>query len=216
VLRITAALSLSVASLAVAPAREVPVAPPPRAAVHYFPTTVGARWVYRGPDRTTFEEVVSKVEPEPEYGRTLVTVLRVGAEGKTTPEGKYEVSSRGVLQVETAISTDGSVTTHPMDPPIWVLQLPAEPGARWFAGAQVPNGARISFEAGKPERVKVPAGEYDTIPVEMTAWQEGRDGLIPRGASFRVWYAPGIGTVKWTTFFGVEGVLETFDPGKGE
>jgi hypothetical protein len=202
----TRALTLSatlfgLCAAAVAMAREVPEAPPPRKVVHYFPTTVGAKWTYRGADGKTFEKEVTKVESKGD--RTAVTVVFREPDGKTTPGGEYEVSGRGVLR---------------LDPPVWQLKLPAPAGARWSYDGRPPHWLRESFFAGKPERVTVPAGTFDAIPVESTVWTDRP--VVELMDSTTEWYTPGVGPVKWTRHVWEKGggpvyevVLVSFTPG---
>jgi hypothetical protein len=161
------------------------------------------------------EKVVTKVEGDGR--RKAVTVGVVGADGVTVPQEKVEVSGEGLVQVEYAtliltVSGGGradlvETKVSPLVPPVRLLKLPAKAGDEW--DGQMPGGARLSYTVGKPERVKVPAGEFEAVPVALVR-------TLPGGYSdkFRYWYAPGVGPVKWTAGTGDEFVLKSFTPGK--
>jgi hypothetical protein len=63
--------------------------------------------------------------------------------------------------------------------------------------------------AQKEEMVKVPAGEFKAVPVDLYIGVEA-----VAGKPFRHWYAPGVGAVKWQTAGEGDVVLKSFTPGK--
>ena len=84
------------------------------------------------------------------------------------------------------------------EPASRTLQFPLEVGKGWEskALASTPTGAKSRFEmTGKvvgSEKLKTPAGEFDTYKVENTGWVNG----VSWNGSFKVvqtaWYAPAI------------------------
>jgi hypothetical protein len=58
------------------------------------------------------------------------------------------------------------------------------------------------------ETVRVPAGDYRAIPVDVSA------GAGRTDEPYRYWVAPGVGAVKWVTADGDEVVLKAFSPGR--
>jgi hypothetical protein len=78
-----------------------------------------------------------------------------------------------------------------LDAPVTILRYPVAVGAKWsgrvkFGGQEVP----VEFEAKKPEKVKVKAGEYTVYPVEMIVKVSGQTVTATN------WYADGVGLVK--------------------
>jgi hypothetical protein len=100
-----------------------PAAPVPKGAskpVLYFPTTVGAKWVY---DEEDGERVYAVTAVEKRDGSDLVTVGQVGPDGKAVPKETWVVSDRGLSLLE----RDG----QKRDPPPCYLKLPHQPGEAW-------------------------------------------------------------------------------------
>jgi hypothetical protein len=189
---------LLIALAASAPA--APVAPPPREVKVYFPTTVGTKWVFQwNGGKWKGKEVVEVVTAaEPGTGGAVVVTVGRHEGGRTSPARKYEVSPRGLFWTE---NFRGQV----LDRPWVVLRLPHEPGLKWTNASW---DRKTTMTAHGPEKVAVPAGEYDAIRVEERA-----DGH-PAPTETR-WYATSVGTVmvKWGDYH--VGVLKSFSPGGG-
>ncbi|MFM8274984.1 MAG: hypothetical protein ACKODX_22005 [Gemmata sp.] len=132
----------------------------------YFPTAVGARWVYQRPDRADETAEVTAVEKD---GDALV-VSRKGADGTATVYAKMIVSADGLRQEREL--TDGKVG--------WVLKAGLKPGDSW----EVPDGGTRTVHG--PELLEVPAGTFTCLRV---VWKRA-DGTLTS------WYAPGVGEVK--------------------
>lgn len=191
-----------------------PVAPPPREVVYYFPTAVGTKWTYQG-SGAPFTWVVTRVEKK---GRAhVVSVGEIGKDDRVAAHDKYEVSEKGLFHLEKPVyqllnGPDGrpkAVVTEwrTLTPPVCKLKLPLVSGEKWEGR---PNpGDPATYTAGRPAKVKVPAGQFEAIPVEVT-YPTGGD-TTHRGQS---WYAPGVGPVKWSTNAVGDVVLTGFWPGK--
>jgi hypothetical protein len=173
-----------------------PAAPVPKGAdmpVLYFPTKVGAKWVY---DEEKEEKVYIVTAVEKRDGSNVVSVGRVGSDGKTVPEKTWAVSDRELLLLE----MDGLKR----DPPTCYLKLPHQPGeARDWVPGTAPGWRGV---ARKLERIQIPAGEYDALPVDL---QFGRRSTI-----LTLWYALGVGEVKSVSKEQTLRVLKSFTPGK--
>lgn len=176
----------------------------------YFPTTVGARWVY-AEDGREWTEVVTGVEVSGQ--ESVVAVGRVGADGAVVPQERVTVSARGLVRLV------------PGEPPVRVLEppplprspeLPADPfpveGASWLVG-------EVSYWVSRPERVEVPAEVYLAARVRASEFtSEGRALVQPLIET--CWYAPGVGLVRRTLTAVTEDnpvserVLMSFSPGK--
>lgn len=180
--------------------RLAPAAPVPKGAdkaVLYFPTRVGAKWVYHeeAVDVERSEAVYTVTAVEKRDGSYVVTVGRVGSDGTAVPKETWAVSDRGLLLLE----RDG----RKQDPPTCHLKLPHRPDEAWD---WMPGKTGWRCVPRKPERVRVPAGEYDALPVDLQTSR--RPPLITH------WYALGVGLVKTTNDARTLKTLKSFTPGK--
>jgi hypothetical protein len=195
VLRIPLFLVLPLFLVAFAPAAPVPkhlMKEPPV----YFPLQK-VTWKYSGElERLGLffsrQEHITEIE-ELEDGSQITTV-------EAREICKLRVSSRGIVE----LARNGTT----FDPPVVLLQLPARVGDSWTNTYNL-RGSKFkevrTFRG--PERVKVPAGTFDTLRVDVT---ETTGGLsVPS----TYWYAPHVGIVKMeisaTTF-----ELRSFTPAK--
>jgi hypothetical protein len=167
----------------------------------YFPTKVGAKWVYSldGKEET---EAVTAVEKKDET--LIVTVHRVEAFGRQL-DLLVKVSKDGLFQL-----TGGPAVKHP---PMWILKLPHKTGATWDTWLGAQGGGDNTMTAYGPEKIKVPAGEFEAIRVET------KFTVVDGSIVAKYWYAPGVGLVKETvgdkkTVGHKVRVLESFTPGK--
>jgi hypothetical protein len=171
---------------------------------YYYPTTVGAKWVYecRVQD-VDFEEAGEVTRVEREDGRLLVTVgnKRTGND----PAEVVEVSNKGLVWQQ--VGQAGSNYSR-----LPILKLPAKAGNAW---EQEPGGPTRSIThytiAAEADEVEVPAGKFVAVRVDTTQ-SPGKDGAI-----ISYWYARGVGVVKWarTDIGSIHfGVLKSFEPGK--
>jgi hypothetical protein len=177
----------------------VPCAPPNQQATPvYAPTKVGARWVYKwSQDKDKNAEVVEVVSAvEENEGARIITVSRVNENGKLIPSVQWLVTDAGLFRTKRFFG-------RPDKRPTTLLQLPHSPGQTWTLEDTDPQ---VTMTAQGPERVKVPAGEYEAIRVEQ------RDERSPDPQVTR-WYAPGVGLVKLEQK-GLVITLKSFTPGK--
>jgi hypothetical protein len=164
---------LFITTLTVAcPVAATPIPEDAKAPALYFPTTVGARWVYERAGGASETVVVAEVKTA---GREQV-VSRGGADGTTTLYAKVVVSSAGLRQEQDVFT--GRPGT------VWLLKTPFLPGDSWRNTEQAGDGKRTVYG---PERVDVPAGKYMAAKVVFE-----RAG----GGQLTSWYAPGVGEVK--------------------
>lgn len=140
--------------------------PAPKRKPLYFPTEVGATWVYQRPGRDDESATVEAVEEE--KGEWIVS--RKGVGDNATIYARMVVSREGLRQEREG--TDGKVG--------WVLKAGLKPGEFW----EVPDGGKRKVYG--PEPVEVPAGKFQALRV---VWEQ-------EGATLTSWYAPGIGEIK--------------------
>jgi hypothetical protein len=130
-------------------------APPPRPkTIYYHPVTVGTKWVTTYSWGINGERDDTWIVTAAKDGKDGVKIITVGlhVEGKTYPDCVMEVSNKGLFHAEHLGTLMGLFI------PKWVLKLPHQEGQTW-SGA-FPD--RIMTAHG-PEKVKVPAGEFDCI-----------------------------------------------------
>lgn len=197
-IRLPAALVASTFLLSAAAAGD-PKDTPKEKEPRYFPTAIGAKWVYSAGTASEYTEVVTAVEQ-----KDGVAVVSVGREagGRVTPTAKYSVSPKGVF-VESAGLEQAAA-------PRCVFKLPHHPGDTWSGSPT--GGTSAVYTAGEKVEVEVPAGKFQAIRVDVDYSRGGR--VTARAAA---WYAPGIGPVK--TVSRADGgettwVLKSFTPGK--
>jgi hypothetical protein len=164
----------------------------------YFPTKVGAKWVY---DDAGGEITVTVTRVRTTDGATVVTVSRVDRPG-AEPDVEMKVADDGLFQL-TGLGA-GHTPSHR-------LKLPHTDGQSWttYTGAW-PSGT--SEFTARSEKLRVVAGEFETIRVDAT---DARRGSTDVRRTF--WYAPGVGLVKAVMRIGEDTstrVLKSFTPGK--
>lgn len=172
----------------------------------YFPTRVGAKWIYdvNGEEET---EVVTAVKMQ---GRAIfVTVHQViflkesDIKMKLAEDGLYQLTGVAALPK----------SHKDVETPSLILRLPYKPGMKWRTFTAAWPFGESTFTAYGPERVEVPAGKYQAIRVETTDAAKTEPNTIQR----TYWYAPGVGLVKFVFEHGKDKyvrTLKSFTPGK--
>ncbi len=182
----------------------------------YIPTQVGTKWVkriHRGESYNTNCEVTA-VEVEKD-GSKVVTIYEyhilkepfviVGQEPKDELHEysiKVRVTATGIQTVATKYKSEPWVKNLSSSPFTFPHALKA--GVKWEH--KIPEEKyEVVDTVGQPERVKVPAGTFDAVPVYIEGTQIGRK--LPKRT---FWYAPGIGVIKITVGDEVEMELASF------
>ncbi|MBP3955678.1 hypothetical protein J8F10_10335 [Gemmata sp. G18] len=169
--RLFITLFVFVTLVALAPAAPVPPAQKPAL---YYPTSVGAKWVYEwgGSDRT--EQVTAVDEKD---GKTVVTIGVLVGE-KTRPYRKILVSEKGVFF--------GTIGLEETKFPYPMLKLPAKAGDRW--DWEVTEGGRkVVCIVGAVEEVEVPTGKFHTVRFESETPVGGPGPRKRHGGSPPTW-----------------------------
>ena len=194
-IRSLAALLVVVALISLAPAAPVPKHLMPKGPQFNFPTGVGTKWVY-------------VIEGGGEHTRVITRVEEKNGAKFVTSDWIASTTNRRTQTIE-AITADG-VYIHKengetRDPPLLSLKLPPSAGEVWCYTFSM-NGFEIRTQktAGPVEKVKVPAGEFDAVRVDVEMHLKGKE------LKTTDWYANGIGMVKSSGGF----VLKSFTPGK--
>jgi hypothetical protein len=195
--RLLAVLMVPAALLAAVPAAPVPKNSP-RNSPLYFPTKVGATWIYDC-GGTEYKRTVTQVRPEA-GGAIVVTVENV-PRAEDEPAEVVEVSGAGLVRL-----VDGSCSLDPVWP---IFKHPPKIGETW-TWQSVEGQFQLVFThtTRKPERVCVPAGSFWAVPVEeaVVVWDSRQVTTC--------WYAPGVGLVREDYDGDTVMVLKTFTPGK--
>lgn len=191
----------------------VSLVPVPKEEELFFPTRVGAKWVYQYSDGTELTSVVTKVEVK--AGAKVVSVSRVGKDGLLIHCYTKEVSPRGIFVINIGDPPKD------IDPPLCDLRLPCKTGEKWKVGPYTDLespyfGEKYEWMTRGWEEIKVPFGTFKAIRVE-----ENRVFTPRMTWRYTTWHAPGVGVVKLVTDtddghnrrIERESVLKSFTPG---
>jgi hypothetical protein len=197
-----AVLLVLISAIPLAPAAPAPLRRVPRMEPLYFPTRVGAEWVYEDHGHN-LGYAVTKVEEKD--GTTLVSVGIYQSNGRTTQHSHtVEVSKAGLRETLNA--------NRKVEPPTPLLKLPCAKGDKWEVPFSL-NGEKrgyCSMTVGGVEEVKVPAGTFRAVRVE-TVCTNAEKNVICTSTS---WYAPGVGLVRYAYDNGSTRDLISFTPGE--
>lgn len=183
----------AIAVLALALATAAPM--PKVESVYYYPTKEGTKWTYLHSNGTETTSEVIKAEKS--AGGIIVTCATIEADGTVSPKEKCEISNNGVLQLAAGEHDGTKYVLKPRNPILWRFKVPAKEGEQWEGEVQ---GMMVTFTAGKVETIKVPAGQFDAIPVDMVYKHKDSKQLIDITAKY--WFAAGFGLVKFTSTHG--------------
>ncbi|MCI0702803.1 MAG: DUF3108 domain-containing protein [Planctomycetia bacterium] len=167
----------------------------------YFPTQVGAEWVYDD-DGSQYKFAVTKVEQK--ENTTLVTVGISFRDGTTQHSYTVEVSKSGIRETLNF--------NRKIEPPTPLLKLPCAKGDKWECPFSL-NGekrADYTFTAGGIEVIKVPAGTFQALRVDSVS----TDVTGKETQTITTWYAPDVGPVRIAYRPGSSRDLVKFTPGK--
>jgi hypothetical protein len=176
----------------------------PKDAPLYYPVQKGTRWAYDGDPAYTL--VVTSAEKDEKNEATILTIEKVQPDGTKAILQKLAISRRGILWLE---SMGGK-----FDTPVWLLKTSARAGEEWTFTTSGPGvaGTRGVIRVVGTEEVEVPAGKFSAVCIEQKTTLVV-DGKPAYNYSQTLWYAPGVGLVKWTCG-GSGAVLKSFTPGK--
>lgn len=186
----------------------------------FFPTEVGTKLVKRYYDTGSSSDSTYAVTAVEEKGAAKLVTISWTTQGLSgLVNGKpYQSPDREDLYAKYLVSKNGLFVVsdynliekkwQDFDHPRCLLKLPVKPGDSWTT--EVPaERYKVTATVGKPERVKVPAGTFDAIPVHADATHNGKP--VPHRT---VWYAAGIGPIKSMVGDRVGMELVSFTPGK--
>jgi hypothetical protein len=200
--------SLAATLLALPAAPAAPRAKDGNRPAAYFPTRVGAKWVYDDGKETESVREVTAVHVQRD--QTIVTVSEAGPKGAVVAE-RVAVSAAGICRLE--------FNGFPLDR-YWLLKLPAKEGDRWEFDTPAQQdergrglrGEKGTVTVGPTEEVEVPAGSYRAVRLEIAV--TAINGKAVPAIRYTSWYAPVVGLVKMTRGTEWTRVLKSFTPSK--
>jgi hypothetical protein len=163
-----------------AAAAPVPRQDPPRG-TDYFPLTKGTKWVYKCGDN---EVAVVVTDVERVDGENWIRVETLVGKNPVTTE-YYAVRDDGIYRTK--------VKEDKLDPPVKVFPGPMKVGETWDVNSKLGGQALKGTMTvkGDREKVKTPAGEFETVLVESAGLTIG-----DTETTVRMWFAKGHGMVK--------------------
>jgi hypothetical protein len=154
----------------------------------YMPTAVGTTWVYDDEGQEWAEEV-TKAEVK---GDQTVVTIRCGAPGESAIDRTVAVSAAGVFE--------RAHGPYKFDPALCLLKLPAKADQAWNEKLAPQKGLTLNYEgrrvAGAPEKVVVPAGTFEAVPVRLEISAEDDVKLERPRVLHTMWWAPDVGVVR--------------------
>jgi hypothetical protein len=168
----------------------------------YYPLKIGTVWHYKLGDN---KFILKAVKDEKVGDKPSVRVEMIGDGDKTMSYENINVAKDGVYR----LAFEGNKA----DPAVKFLQLPPKADEKWDVNSTIgKEKLKGTFKIDKTEKIKVPAGEYDTIAVSS-------DDLDANGmkVSFKSYYARKVGMVRQVIKIGSQEVvieLEKFEEAK--
>lgn len=169
----------------------------------YYPLKANTVWSYKLGDNTKFR--LKALKEEQYEGQPSVRVVMLGEGDKELSYENIQVKKDGVYR----LGFEGNKA----DPPVKFLALPPKDGDKWEVNSKIGKETlKGTFKMGEEKKVKVPAGEYDTVFTES-------DDLDANGmkVKFKTYFAKNVGMVKQTITIGTQEVvieLEKYEEGK--
>jgi hypothetical protein len=204
-IRLLTVLVCVVAIVSFLPAAPVPEHLMPKESPLYYAMKKGASWVYLEGEEE-YRYAITEVEKDMQGDAAIVTVC-ARENGKETPYRKVKVSREGLRWLSRGSSA--------YDKPIWALLCPVQANQKWsvqYSGPGIANGEGTMKVTGT-ETVKVPAGTFSTVRVEMTLLVPVPNQNEPITHHETSWYSAGIGLVKRESGDNTR-VLKSFTRGK--
>ena len=220
-------VALSAVMLIPPPATAAPV-PKEAEPVVYLPTTLGTTWAEDNePVPSGFECITTKkvTAVEQKGGDKVATIstrrvtsltlemIRNGVSefrtstGTAELEDQYRITAGAVFHIATRGKETGD-KWQVFEKPRPHIKLPRPPGEQVVT--EYPDtGRRVTSTYGKPEKVTVRAGTFEAIPVRVEITRRGEPDPVST-----IWYAAGIGPIKWQAGDRLMSELISYTPGK--
>jgi hypothetical protein len=168
----------------------------------YYPSAKGSKWEYQvEAGGMTLAAQVQVIQSELKDGKRTFTIET--KLGDTATKEELQSDEKGIYRT----SFNGIAT----DKPVIILQYPPKPGTWTQKVKLLGQDLNSTSTAKEPVEVKVAAGTFMAIPVEVKAEIAGQT------ISGTTWYANGVGIVKQQMDIAGNKVameLKKFSPGK--
>ena len=158
----------------------------------WMPILAGSRWEYSSPDDPTTVNEIREILAVTEKGGDVIAEQRTSNLTQV-----FRQDSTGIA----VIKSGGRDHVNPR----YIIKNGMKEGDTWDWDA---TGYVETRTVGKPEKIKIPAGEYEAQPVNFKYVQNGT--IFQSGT---VWYADGIGLVRIDTEGSESQVLKAYTPG---
>jgi hypothetical protein len=193
-----------------------PLAAQEVAATHeLFPTAIGTRWVFQ----SGVIEMIEQVTAHERVGNEVCAKVETVLNGKVVAHEHYAVRADGVYRV--------AVANQLVEPPFRFMKFPLAINDRWSVNSVVLKQPIAGTFQTTQARVKVPAGEFDTVTTVGSGFKlviAAADDSTPpqeQPLAFTYSFARGIGKVQQTTTIGtgdaarkIELKLKEFTPAR--
>ena len=153
-------------------------------AANLQPLAKGTKWEFTvkvGDKEMDGIQEVTEVS-EPKKGERAIATIATSVGGQKLSE-EMSADEKGVYR--------HAMQGQKLETPIAAIKYPAKAGTKWSEKLKMMGQeVEADFEMKKEEKVKVAAGEYTAVPVEMTIKAGGQTITATN------WYADGVGLVK--------------------
>ena len=164
-----------------------------KSAPEWMPLHAGCKWEYVSADDTTTTTDTREITDVGEKNGVTVATQRT-----INLTQEFRRDETGVAVIRTAVRGETK--------PRYVVKHQMKEGDSWENDM---GGYTEVRTVGKVQKVKLPAGDFDALPVKFQ--------YVQNGTSFQsgtVWYADGVGLVRIDTDGSASEVLKAYTPGK--
>jgi len=151
----------------------------------YYPLKVGTTWSYKEVTKSLGKDVVSKVVKIEASNDKLLARIDIEVAGLSMPSGSMLIDAKGIYTLPPRLVQQKD------DVPTMYLRLPPKEGDFWDLRIQVAGKNVDARRTVRREKIKVPAGEFETFKVITEINLEGN--MSSYGIT---WLAKGLGPVK--------------------
>jgi hypothetical protein len=166
----------------------------------YYPFAIGTTWKATG---ILFQKVTHRVVKYEKVGDELCAVVEHAINGKVRGSEHLVVRDDGLYRLK--------AFGDPLDGPLRMLKLPPKKDDTWEDRLKINKQEFIVTHTLSEDKVKVPAGEYDAVMVEIVATNADTKAVFYRSKS---WFVKGIGIVKTQLENVVFSELDKFEKAK--
>ncbi len=152
--------------------------------LNLYPLAKGAKWEFSvsvmGQTLEATQEITEVSKPK--AGERAISKLTINVATQMTSE-EMSADEKGVYR--------HAFNGQKLDTPIMAIKYPYKAGTKWSEKLKfMDQDIEADFEAKEAEKVKLPAGEYEAYPIEMTIKVGGQSVKATN------WFSDGVGLVK--------------------